>query len=198
MRKQFILGMLTAPALLLLYMGIKSLFSTAAVVTAEDLDEFKLAYNYSTQFQNKPIVAEGFLISKDGKFEPGKIDTQGKPTIVRVWATWCNICDRENPDFMKFMKANKSKYTFIAVSVDVADTIEESFGTVEKYVKDKGYGALPIVYDHTGKFARSLKLEGIPTTLFLNAEGNEIGRINGFCPWKEDLIPQFMKSVFGE
>lgn len=196
MRKQFILGILTAPALLLIYMGIKSFFAPSLVVTGEDLEEFKLAFNYSTHAQNKPLSSEGFFMEKDGKFEPGKIETHGKPTIVRIWATWCTICDRENPAFVKFMKANKSAYTFIAVNVDMADTIEKSAGIVGKYIKEKGYSALPVVYDYTGKFARSLKLEGIPTTIFLNAEGNEIARVNGFCPWGEEIIPAFIKSVF--
>lgn len=200
MRKQFIFGMLTAPALLLLYMGAKSLFAPSVVLTEDELSQFKLEVSYSTQFENKPISETLITVKKGFKFQEVKAGdlTKGKPTIIHIWATWCGACNHEMPSFTKFANKHKGKYNILAISVDTAETAEEASKIVEKYNKEKGYKGVNIAYDHTALFTHSVKPDGVPTTLFLNAEGIEIGRVNGALSWNDKTTEHLLKSVFAK
>lgn len=43
-------------------------------------------------------------------------DFRGKPTVVNLFASWCDVCDLELPDFAKASKALDGKVRFVGVA----------------------------------------------------------------------------------
>jgi len=53
----------------------------------------------------------------DGKLHPLK-NWQGKPLVVNFWATWCQPCKEEMPEFEASSKAAAGKANFVGIAID--------------------------------------------------------------------------------
>ncbi|MBR4749303.1 MAG: TlpA family protein disulfide reductase [Abditibacteriota bacterium] len=103
----------------------------------------------------------------------------GKPVIVNIWATWCGPCKMELPDFQKASLKYSDRITFMMVNLTTGDETEQ---TVRKFMKDNGY-TFPVYYDTEQSADGAYQVTGIPTTIFIDAEGNivskQIGMLSG-------------------
>lgn len=104
-----------------------------------------------------------------------------RPTMISFWATWCVPCLRELPTVGRF------KAMADAAGIDVLTVSEdkEGAGPAMKLLAEKGLSALPLVVDADGSVAKSLGVRGMPTTLIINAKGEEIARMEGEADWGE-------------
>lgn len=107
----------------------------------------------------------------------------GKPMIINCWATWCGPCKRELPHFQKYYEKYKDEIHF--VMIDVWEQKEEQ-GEIEAYVKDEGY-TFPVYFDWKNEAEISFKLEAIPLTVAVNAEGKIVDSIN-YSLSEEELV----------
>ena len=100
-------------------------------------------------------------------------DFKGKPIVVNFWASWCPPCKREMPDFNEVYKEYKNEVVFMMI--DLVDGIRETKDKGQKYVKEQGY-EFPVYFDTDQDAAYKYWIMSIPTTIFINSEGNiEIG-----------------------
>lgn len=96
---------------------------------------------------------------------------RGKPVVLAIWASWCPGCNEEGPHLAK-VAASRTDVHF--VGLNYRDSGDGAKGFYAKY----GW-SFPSVEDPTGEIAFDLGLQGTPTTLFLDSEHREIGRIVG-------------------
>lgn len=104
---------------------------------------------------------------------------KGKITLVNLWATWCAPCVQELPALQK-LKAKHDNADFAVV------TISEDRGgakTVLPYLEKQGLTGLTRYLDPQSEIARGIKARGLPTTLLLDRDGREIGRLEGIAEW---------------
>ncbi len=47
--------------------------------------------------------------------------------------------------------------------------------------------------ERKGKFARSLKVEGLPSTLLIDADGKEVGRLLGIAEWDDGEVVAYLR-----
>src|SRR5712691_3815331 len=99
-------------------------------------------------------------------------DFRGRPVVVNFWASWCVPCRREMPDLEKVYERVKDRVVFLGVDHEDAraDALQFLAETRVRY---------PIGYDPEGKVARDYGLFGIPTTLFVDAQGRILERHTG-------------------
>lgn len=91
-------------------------------------------------------------------------DTQGRPTVVNIWATWCPPCRREMP-LLAETASSREDIAFIFVNVgEGAETIR-SYLDAEKLTLDH------ILLDQGRHIPRHYGTIGMPVTLFLRADG---------------------------
>jgi hypothetical protein len=67
-------------------------------------------------------------------------------------------------------------------------------GAVREFYQEIGLETLPIYLDPSGKSQRELHVLGIPTTLLLDQDGNEIGRLAGPAEWDSPEMVRFIRS----
>jgi DsbE subfamily thiol:disulfide oxidoreductase len=96
---------------------------------------------------------------------------RGKPVVVNFFASWCPPCNSEAPDLAAFARAHP-EVGF--VGVDVNDKQADAQGFVNKYGLP-----YPVVYDPNGAVGGVWKVDAIPTTFFLDAQGVVQARIVG-------------------
>ena len=106
-----------------------------------------------------PAVA---LQSLDGT--PRSLDTQGLPTIVNLWATWCPPCQAELPAFAQ-AQADNPRVRFVFVNQG------EQADTVRRYLASRSLSLRNVWLDPQSALAERIHAAGFPTTLFYDANG---------------------------
>lgn len=95
----------------------------------------------------------------------------GKPVVLAIWASWCPGCNEEAPHLSK-VAASRSDVHF--VGLNYRDDRAGARGFSARY----GW-TFPSIEDASGEMSFNLGLQGTPTTILLDSEHREIGRIVG-------------------
>jgi len=103
-------------------------------------------------------------------------DYIGKPVVVNFWASWCPPCKGELPDFEKVYGELGDKVQFLMV--DMTDGQRETVDTAKAYMKAQGY-TLPTFYDTAQDAANVYGISSIPTTVFIDKDGNLVAGHQG-------------------
>ena len=131
-------------------------------------------------------VPEAVLLdATDG--EHALADYKGKWVVLNFWATWCAPCRREMPSLERLQAAMPE----IAV-VPVA-TGRNAVEGIQRFFEEAGVKALPILRDPTSDLAHAMGIMGLPVTVILNPEGQEVARLIGDAEWDSDSA----KAVLG-
>ena len=109
---------------------------------------------------------------------------RGKIVVLNFWATWCIPCKTEMPIFVEVHR----KYHDRGVAVIAASVDDEA---TQKYIAQfaRSYKMeFPVLVNASTDTMREIGLgEAIPSTLFLDAEGNVVGKILGQAKKKDVL-----------
>ena len=117
-------------------------------------------------------------------------DYRGKPLVVNFWATWCAPCVREMPDL------DNLRADFAADGIEVLAISEDRQGMakVDGFYAETRIVHLPRLLDEKGALSRALKLRGMPTTFFFDAQGHRLGSVEGTAPWQNADLRAALKS----
>jgi thiol-disulfide isomerase/thioredoxin len=155
----------------------KLLFAAAVSVFALFLGVSYLLYgNLSREAPNGLGVSEGeaaesktaatdFIVLDSGGKEVRLSDMKGKPTVVNFWATWCPPCRSEMPHFQEAYESLGDSVNFMMI--DLGETQQ----TARQYADGEGF-TFPVYYDVTGDASGKYNISAIPTSIFIDAEGN--------------------------
>lgn len=104
---------------------------------------------------------------------------RGKVVLLNLWATWCAPCVREMPSLERLQaRLGGDKFMVLALSQDRGGLFQ-----VQQFYAAQGLKGLDIYVDKSMAAARAVKAPGLPTTLLIDAEGREIGRLVGGSEW---------------
>jgi thiol-disulfide isomerase/thioredoxin len=157
--------------------------AVADVAALRDGDMKKLA------FHDAPVpVAEVGLV--DAEDNPRSLaDYKGKWVVLNFWATWCAPCRHEMPSLDRLQAAVPE----IAV-VPVA-TGRNSVTGIEKFFEEVSIENLPILRDPKSELARGMHVLGLPVTVILNPEGQEVARLIGDAEWDSASAKAIMAAL---
>jgi thiol-disulfide isomerase/thioredoxin len=105
-------------------------------------------------------------------------DFRGKPVIVNLWATWCQPCLREMPSLERLHEKLDGRLIVAAISQDRGG--EQA---VVPFAKNLGLDKVKIYLDPKSEVGRAFGARGLPTSIILDAEGREVGRVEGAAEW---------------
>lgn len=95
-----------------------------------------------------------------------------KVMVLNFWATWCPPCREEMPELEKFYKNYGTKVQFFGIDE------QEPADKVSMFLQNNGY-TYPILLDTNGEIGQRFKVNGIPTTVIIDAKGTIIYRKTG-------------------
>ena len=109
----------------------------------------------------------------------GLADFRGKGVVLNFWATWCVPCVAEMPslDRLQARLANRG-VVVLALSSDRGGA-----PVVRGFFARHGIEHLSVALDEGLQAARALGVQGLPTTVLIDAEGRERGRLVGAAEW---------------
>jgi thiol-disulfide isomerase/thioredoxin len=104
----------------------------------------------------------------------------GKWVVLNFWATWCAPCRHEMPSLDRLQAAMPD------LAVLPVATGRNALPGIEKFFADAEIANLPILRDPKSELARSAGVLGLPVTLILNPEGQEVARLIGDAEWDSE------------
>ncbi len=169
-----------------IYGGIKefkSLIKTFEPITEQE----KLSKHKKFKFKSKTL---------DGKEIDSSILENSKLTMVNVWATYCGPCIEEMPELQELYEELKDdSINVIGIVSDTPD--EDNEELAREIISKKGVKFNNIIPDE--KINGILKdISGVPTTFFVDGDGNIIGEFIVGSNTKEEFkkkIEDIFKDV---
>lgn len=103
---------------------------------------------------------------------------KGRPVVLDFWATWCPPCRRGLPHLNEIAQ-REAKNTNGALIFAV--NVREARPVVSKYIKDNSL-TFTVPLDPEGEVSESYQVQGIPTTVVIDREGQIRDALIGFGP----------------
>jgi len=135
---------------------------------------------------SSPTVPD--LLFKDGRGQEHTLrdfiqnDLKGRYyVLLNIWATWCVPCVLEMPSLDKMQALmGPRNLAIIALSQD-----REGHVAVPGFYRQQGLSSLKVYFDPQGIATRRLRLRGLPTSVLINPQGEEIGRVSSRVDWDQ-------------
>ena len=104
---------------------------------------------------------------------------RGKLVLLNLWATWCAPCREEMPELDELQaEMGGERFEVVALSVDSSGP-----EAVAAFLDKVGVTSLALYHDPSAKANFTLGAFGLPTTILISPEGDELGRMAGPAPW---------------
>ena len=122
-------------------------------------------------------------ITFDGPEGPVGLDMyRGQVVVLNFWALWCAPCREEMPT----LDALNGEYGGEDFAVVTLATGPNAPPAIDRFFEETGVTGLPKYRDPNSALARASGVLGLPVTLILNREGQEIARLTGTADWHSD------------
>ena len=136
-------------------------------------------------------AAAGF---QDGDGMPRTLgDYAGRGLVVNLWATWCVPCVAEMPELQELARQVAGD----GILVLPLSSDRGGAEVVRRFYAANRIDALPVLLDPRGEAARAWGSRGLPTTLLIDRQGRERGRVEGAIDWAGAATIAELKRLVG-
>ncbi len=130
-------------------------------------------------FKKTPEAVPSFKFEDGAGAEKTLADWKGKVVLLNLWATWCAPCRKEMPALDRLQKElGGDAFEVVAISVD-----RQGAPASKKFLDETKSANLKLYVESSSRSVGTLKAAGLPTTILIDKEGREIGRLAGPAEW---------------
>ena len=116
---------------------------------------------------------------------------RGKIVLLNLWATWCTPCVAEMPMLDRLQQQLEDVgVVVVALSLDRGGP-----EVVRDFFDEHGIEHLKVYVDRSMRAQTDLIVVGLPTTILIDREGNERGRLVGPAEWDEARAADLVLSA---
>lgn len=114
---------------------------------------------------------------------------RGSVVFINFWATWCGPCKEEMPALERLRRqVDGDKVVLAAVTTDMQRD------GIRAFIAQLGLG-FPVWLDEDRSVSAAFLVRGLPTTVFIGADGRVAGRAVGPRDWDSPEAVAFVKSL---
>ncbi len=138
----------------------------------------------------KPVSDETFDLADDAGTAT-LADYEGKVVLLNFWATWCAPCRKEMPQISELQQEfGGEDFEVLTIA-----TGRNSPSGIRKFFDENNITNLPRHQDNTQKLSREMAVIGLPITVLLDRDGNEVARLLGDAEWNSDSAKNIVKAM---
>ena len=148
----------------------------------------------SDDFSKNIVIYEKPKIIEELKFkdlnlqEVDLTNKKGNIMILNFWATWCAPCRREMPSLEKLT------FEFPEIKVYAINMEKPNKLKAQDFFKFIGVLSLDIYFDPELKLVKQFKMRGLPTSILIDKNGKEFGRIVGEIDFTDENFVSLLKK----
>ncbi len=178
---------------LVLYMAL-GLSANAALADMSKIAAMREGDMKKLVLHSEPTTAStATFVGADGS-DMTLADYQGKHVLLNLWATWCAPCRKEMP----MLSDLQSELGGDAFEVVTLATGRNAPPAMKKFFDEIGVDNLPLHRDPKQKVASEMGVFGLPVTILLDPEGNEIARLTGDADWSSENAKAILAAIIGD
>ena len=113
---------------------------------------------------------------------------KGNIMILNFWATWCAPCKREMPSLEKLT------FKYPEIKVFAVNTEKPNKIRIRDFFRSVGVTTLNTYYDPDLSLVKTFKLRGLPTSILIDKNGEEFGRVIGEVDFASEDFLNLMKK----
>tara|TARA_X000001036_G_scaffold390207_1_gene387736 strand:- start:2876 stop:3358 length:483 start_codon:yes stop_codon:yes gene_type:complete len=147
-------------------------------------------------FSKNIVIYEKPKVIKELKFKDLNLqdvdltNKKGNIMILNFWATWCAPCVREMPSLEK-LTHQYPEIKVYAINMEKPNKLK-----AQDFFKFLGVLSLDIYFDPELKLVKQFKMRGLPTSILINKNGEEFGRVVGEVDFiNKDFIKIIKKYI---
>ena len=147
-----------------------------------------------TNYSKNIVLHKEPLEIKELKFKDfnlNDVDLTGKKgniMILNFWATWCVPCKKEMPSLEKLSK----EYPEILIYPVHLETPKKK--KTLKFLSDLEISKLNIYFDPNFSLVKLFNMRGVPTSILIDKNGKEFGRVIGEVDFFDESFINFLKK----
>lgn len=116
---------------------------------------------------------------------------KGRVVLLNLWATWCAPCRKEMPELAKLQQEmGSADFEVVALSEDLKGAEASA-----KFLKDTKAESLALYVDPKATALEAVQSVGLPTTLLIDRNGREVGRLLGAAEWNSQESKALINTV---
>ena len=119
---------------------------------------------------------------------------KGKVVVLNFWATWCAPCREEMPSIAALSEAFPAE-DFAVITIA---TGRNPAPAIEKFLSEIGLEDMPVYTDLKQRLAREMGVMGLPVSILIDREGQEVARLTGGADWNSDSARAIIAAMIGE
>jgi peroxiredoxin len=139
-----------------------------------------------------PQAAPDFTLPRRAGGELHLHELKGQVVMINFWASWCGPCRQEMP-LLEQIQARYEPLGFTLLGVNV----EPDRSAATAWLKDMSV-SFPILFDEKSEVAGRFGVEGMPSSVFIDREGNVRYVHRGFKPGDEAKYADMIRSLVKE
>lgn len=142
-------------------------------------------------FKKSPEVLPALAFEDATGKERSLQDWRGKVVLLNLWATWCAPCRKEMPSLDRLQaELGSDQFEVVAVSVD-----KTGIEGAKKFLHQIKVEKLGVYADPNIRVGSTLRIIGMPSTVLIDRESREIGRLVGPAEWDSDEAKQLIQAA---
>ncbi len=147
-----------------------------------------------TDFSKNLVIHDKPKIIKELKFKDFNLqdidltNKKGNIMIINFWASWCLPCKREMPSLEKLAQ-DYPNIKIYPINMEKPNKLR-----AKDFYKSIGITSLDIYFDPEFKLVKEFKMRGLPTSILINKEGKEFGRIVGEIDFNNKNFIEILKN----
>jgi thiol-disulfide isomerase/thioredoxin len=166
-----------------LLMGANAAMADVSALRTGDMQKLNLVT--ATVLPDIPI--------EDGAGAPHSLSQwQGQWVVLNFWATWCAPCRYEMPSLDRLQAAMPE------IAVLPVATGRNPVEAIEAFYAEAGVTHLPVLRDPKSELARNMAVLGLPVTVIVNPQGQEVARLIGDAEWDSTDAQAILRAMMAE
>lgn len=118
-------------------------------------------------------------------------DYAGQVILLNFWATWCAPCREEMPS-LDALQTEMGGDDFQVVTVA---TGRNAPAKIKEFFEETGVTTLPVLLDPKQQLARDMGVLGLPVSVLIDRDGNEVARLLGDADWSGEAAREVIRQL---